>query len=46
MTCTPQPAMIQKSVTQILRCVAPNVVMQHRLTTKCTPITKNALRAR
>ena len=30
--------MIQKSVTQILRCVAPNVVMQRRLTTKCTPI--------
>ena len=30
--------MIQKSVTQILRCVAPNIVMQRRLTTICTPI--------
>ena len=34
----PYTAMIQKCVTQILRCVAPNIVMQRRLTTICTPI--------
>ena len=35
MTCNPQPAMIQKYVTQMPRRVATNVAMQRRLATKC-----------
>ena len=45
MTCNPQPAMIQKYVTQMPRRVATNVAMQRRLATKCIFINETRFRA-